>query len=186
MCRFLVVLFALCASLSFADERNDPAHHGGDELGLPTVYDAQGKVVGPLEVYSGVNGVYLDIDGRVVFVEVDHKRIGPSQYSASQYEWVAATFVPYPSLDCSGSAAVADTGSPTPAMPLREGADVTVYIAGTEVSGDVQVWSVKTIDASTGVATCETNSFDEGGPYWPTKSTYPLTQHFPEPLRVAY
>jgi hypothetical protein len=191
MHRTLVVLLVLCASVATATagERDDDRGHGDggdDALRQPMVYDAQGKAIGPLEVYSGVNGVYLAIDGEPVFVEVDHKRVGPLQYSDSQYEWVGYTFVPYPSHDCTGSVAVADAGSPTPAMPVREGADVTIYIAGKEESGDVQVWSFKQTDPSTGVTTCMVNPIDEGTNYWPINHTYPLTQHYPEPLRVAY
>lgn len=192
MCRMLVVLLVLCASVSAADERDerdkrdDRAHSGENTLRQPMVYDAQGKRVGPLEVYSGVNGVYLAIDGEPVFVAVNHKRVGPLQYSASQYEWVGYTFVPYPSHDCTGSVAVADAGSPAPAMPLREGADVTVYIAGKQMSGNVQVWSFRQTDPSTGATTCLTSLSDQGANYWAIERTYPLTQHYPEPLRVAY
>lgn len=186
MCRILVVLLVMCANASLAHDRDDSPHRGRDELRLPMVYDAQGKAIGPLEVYSGVNGVYLAIDGEPVFVSVNHKRVGPLQYSASQYEWMTYTFVPYPSHDCSGSVAVADAGSPTPAMPVREGADVTIYIATKGMSGDTQVWSFKQTDPSTGVTTCMTNPVNEGENYWAIRSTYPLTQHYPEPLRVAY
>ncbi|KXV11127.1 hypothetical protein CR51_07635 [Caballeronia megalochromosomata] len=186
MYRILLVLLALFASTTFADEREQRRHHANDELRLPVVYDAQGKAVGSLEVYSGVNGVFLNIGGRAVFVAIDHKRVGALQYTTSAYEWVGAGFVPYMSHDCSGSMAVADAGSPAPAMPVREGADVTVYIAGTEPSGGVQVWSYKTVNALTGVATCTSVPFDAGGNSWPIKSTYPLTQHFPEPLRVSH
>jgi hypothetical protein len=186
MGRFLVVLLVLCASVASAHERDDRTHRDGDDaLRLPMVYDAQGRPVGPLEVFSGVNGVFLPIDGATVFVEVDHKRIGPSQYSASQYEWVGYTSVPYASHDCSGGVLVADAGSPTPAMPVRDGVDVTVYIAGDGYSGGVQVWSFRQTDSS-GVTSCSATPIDEGDLYWAVKRTYPLTQHYPEPLRVEY
>jgi hypothetical protein len=185
MCQVVFVLLALYAISSVADERDQRHRQGKDELRVPMVYDAQGKAVGSLEVYSGNSGVYLNIEGRAVFVAIDHKRVGPLQYSASQYEWLGAGFVPYMSRDCSGSVAVADAGSPAPAMPVREGADVTVYIAGTETSGNVQVWSYKTVNASTGVTTCTSSPFDAGNSSWQIKSTYPLTQHFPEPLRIS-
>lgn len=186
MYRVLLVLFAFCASTTVAVERDQRRHHGNDEPRLPMVYDARGKAVGYLEVYSGASGVFLNIEGRAVFLAIAHKRLGPLQYSASQFEWVVASPVPYMSHDCSGSVAVGNQGSPTPAMPVREGADVTVYIAGTEISGGVQVWSYKAIDPSTGVATCTSNPVDAGSNDWPIGSTYPLTQHFPEPLRVSY
>lgn len=194
MRRCLVVLLVLCASLSVAGGRDDArrggrdphdAHDTRDEARLPMVYDARGKAVGPLEYFGGVNGVYIAIDGEPVFVIVDHKRIGPLQYSASEYEWTANQSAGYATTDCSGSVLVPLSGSPVPAIAVREGVDVTVYTAVGGYSGDVHVWSLRQTD-STGATSCSPTPFDEGSLYWAVRSTYPLTQRHPEPLRIVF
>ncbi|SAK82763.1 hypothetical protein AWB78_04046 [Caballeronia calidae] len=68
MCRVLLVLLAFCANATAADDRYQRRHHGNGEPRLPVVYDAQGKAVGFLEVYSGASGVFLNIEGRPVFL----------------------------------------------------------------------------------------------------------------------
>ncbi|SAK90165.1 hypothetical protein AWB81_04796 [Caballeronia arationis] len=172
-------------SQTFAGERGDSARDAGDKARLPMVYDAQGKAVGPLEYFAGVNGVYIAIDGEPVFVIVDHKRVGSLQYSASEYQWVAEGSPGYASTDCSGGVLVPNSGSPTPAIAVRDGVDVTVYTAVKGYSGNVHVWSLRQTDRS-GVSSCSALRFDLGTLYWAAKSTYPLTQNYPEPLRIAY
>ncbi|WP_321800390.1 hypothetical protein [Caballeronia sp. J97] len=184
MCRLLVALLVMCAGLSFAGGRDD-ARGADDDARLPMVYDAQGRAIGPLEFFGGVNGVYIAIDGEPVFVTVDHKLVGPLQYSASEFEWAAAQSVGYATTDCSGSVLVPYSASPTPAIAVRNGVDVTVYTAVDGYSGNVHVYSLRQTDSS-GATSCSATPFDEGSLYWAVRSTYPLTQHYPEPLHVAY
>ena len=185
MGRFLVMLLILCASLSAAGGRVDRGRDARDEARLPMVYDAQGRAVGPLAFFAGVVGVYLAIDGEPVFVIVDHKRIGPSQYSASEYEWVGYPSVGYASTDCSGSVLVPLSASPTPSIAVRDGVDVTVYTAVEGYSGNVHVWSLRQTDGS-GATSCSPTPYDQGSLYWAVRSTYPLTQRHPEPLRIVF
>jgi hypothetical protein len=180
MCRVLVALLVIGASATFAGERD--SH---DEARLPMVYDAQGRAVGQLEYFSGVNGVYIAIDGEPVFVMVDHKLVGPLQYSASEYTWVADSSVGYASTDCSGGVLVPYSGSPTPAIAVRTGVDVTVYTAVKGYSGNVHVYSLRQTD-STGATSCSATPFDEGALYWAVRSSYPLSERHPEPLRIVY
>ncbi|SAK82616.1 hypothetical protein AWB75_05275 [Caballeronia catudaia] len=185
MCRFIAVLLVMCASLTIAGGRDDRGRDARDDARLPMVYNAQGKAVGPLEYFAGVNGVYIAIDGEPVFVIVDHKRLGPLQYSASEYEWVATQSAGYASTDCSGSVQVPLSASPTPAIAVRDGVDVTVYTAVGGSTGNVHVWSLRQTDSS-GATSCSPTQFDEGSLYWAVRSSYPLTQRHPEPLRIAF
>lgn len=184
MCRFLVMLFVMCASVAFAGEGDERGDHGSDQRHAPMVYDAQGGVVGPLEDYMGASGVFLEIEGSPVFVQVNHRRVGPSVYSASQFEWVGYMEVPYASSDCSGAVFVADTGSPIPAMAVREGVDVTLYIAGKVSSVDAHVGSFRYTDTS-GATSCAALPL-ETQDLWVVKTAYRLTQHYPEPLRIGF
>jgi len=165
-------------------DRADSRRPGNDEDRLPMVYDGQGKPVGPLESYLGAKGVFLLIDGSPVFVQVNHKRVPPTQYSASQFEWTGYTDVPYASHDCGAGLLVVDTGSPTPAMTVRHGVDVTVFVADRVPSIDADVGSFRLTDLS-GATSCEVTSLPRSD-VWTIKSAYPLTQHHPEPLRIAY
>jgi FtsP/CotA-like multicopper oxidase with cupredoxin domain len=185
MCRFLLVALLLGAALAHAGERGEPGHEADDLARLPMVVDAQGKTVGPLKSFSDTNGVYLAIDGEPVFVSLSHKLTGPQQYSASEFVWTTAQSVGYASTDCGGGPLVPYSGSPTPAIAVREGADVTVYVAVSGYSGNVHVLSLKQTDSS-GVTSCSATPFDEGALYWAVRSTYPLTQHYPEPLHIVY
>jgi hypothetical protein len=185
MCRILVAVLAMCASLSLAGERDHPGRDRPEGPRLPMVYEAQGRAVGPLEYLGGVNGVYIAIDGRPIFVTVDHKLVAPLQYSASEYQWVATQPVGYASTDCSGGVLVPYSDSPTPAIAVRDGVDVTVYVAVDGYSGNVHVWSTRQTDSS-GATSCSAAQYDEGDLYWAVRSTYPLTQRHPEPLRIVY
>lgn len=184
MCRFLLLLIVI-ATGSFAGERDDSPRDGSDEGLLPVVYDAQGREVGPLESLSGVNGVFVAIDGEPVFAVIDHKQLGTLHYSASEYQWVERGRLGYASTDCSGAVLVPVAESPVPAIAVRDGADVTIYTAVKGYSGDIPVRSAKETDGS-GVTSCMTIPLGIGAGYWATKSTYPLTQHLPEPLRIGY
>ncbi|SAK93554.1 hypothetical protein AWB79_06966 [Caballeronia hypogeia] len=163
---------------------NGARHQAGDHDRPPMVYDAQGKPVGALRSYMGQNGVFLRIDGSPVFVQVGHKRVLATTYSASQFEWTGYVDVPYSSADCSAGVLVVDTGSPTPAIAVRDGVDVTLYIAGNAPSMEVTVDSFRLTDLA-GATLCESLSVPSTG-IWTPRRSYSLTQHYPEPLRVGY
>jgi hypothetical protein len=192
MCRILLALIVMCVSLTVAnahDERDGRFGHDHDrrdETRLPMVYDAQGRVIGPLAFFGGVNGVYLSIDGLPVFASINHKQVGTLQYSASEYEWVANSSIGFASTDCSGGALVPNSASPIPVAIVRDGVDATLYIAVNGYSGSVHVFSLRTTDSTTGAISCTATSFDEGSLYWAVRRSYPLTQNCPEPLHVAW
>ncbi|SAK86561.1 hypothetical protein AWB77_04622 [Caballeronia fortuita] len=159
-------------------------HHDGAKDRLPVVYDAQGKAVGALQSYMGRTGVFLRIDGSIVFVQVGHKRVVGTTYSASQFEWIGYSQVPYSSAGCSAGILVVDTGSPTPAMAVRDGVDVTLYIASNAPSMDVTAGSSRLTDLA-GATSCVSLSVPINVAWMPRRG-YSLTQHYPEPLRVGY
>ncbi|WP_175943312.1 hypothetical protein [Caballeronia sp. BCC1704] len=183
MCRYLLLLIFIATS-AFAGEGDESLHHRSDGGHLPVVFDAQGREVGPLASFSGGSGVFIAIDGEPVFVRIDHKRLGAFQYSASEYEWVGG-WPGYASTDCSGGVLVPLSDSPVPAIAVRDGVDVTLYTAVKGYSGDIGARSIRQTDDK-GVTSCMTYPFAFGTAHWATRRTYPLTQHFPEPLHIGY
>lgn len=182
MLRLLIaVLLIFGATLSYADDggSSDPREHGDHHV--LKVFDGQGKVVGSLASYGGNDGVFLTINGATTFVPIGRKN-NNGQYSASEFVWGDVGFIPYASPNCSGTPIMVYYYGPRPSMAVREGVDVTLYIAKDAYSGPVQAVSVR---QNPTLSQCDnTFSYLEYG--FTPEATYPLTQHYPEPLRIGY
>jgi hypothetical protein len=180
--RSFVVLLLLFSSLSFADDMGRGGHRPDDRR-VPRLFDAQGKVVGPIETFRSEPGVYLTINGALTFVAVRRQATADySQYSASQFQWADTAFIPYTGPNCSGSPIIVYYDGPRPSMAVRQGADVVVYVAA-------DAWSAPAAAASVR----QSPNSSECTPYGSTipsaftpESTYPITQFFPEPLTIRY
>jgi hypothetical protein len=173
----------LTAAASHAQETSVSAQSAPQNVLM--VFDAQGQPVGRLDTISlsqgaAQEGVFLHLGAATVFMPVRHKRVGANEYSMSQFEWNDSASNHYASADCSGSPLVPVNSSPRPVALIRNGADVTAYIAGSGYSGVVSNSS-----RSTSAGACET--FTSSSPsFWSPQATFSLSQHFPEPLSIHY
>ncbi|SAL83914.1 hypothetical protein AWB67_06538 [Caballeronia terrestris] len=156
---------------------------GGESL---LVFDSQGKFVGPLEDYGGP-GVYLTVSGAIAFVPIERVIVsgdgGPQTvYSATDFRWSGTNAADYTSSDCSGTPVITLTTGVRPSVTIRQGTDVTLYVAPATNSGPILIGSIRSGPnfrcVPSGVPSTEYG--------WPTESTYSLTGAQPEPLTIRY
>jgi hypothetical protein len=153
--------------------------HGGERRFLAVV-DAHGRFVGPLK--SG--GVELTVNGAIVFVPI-HRASGADGHTlASQYVWGGVSYGnSFRTSDCSGTPFIRGelTGTLRPATIVRQGGEATLYIAPDSFSSDFAplVRSERYVEGP--CATLTPVDREEG---WTPESSFPLTQHYPEPLTV--
>jgi hypothetical protein len=180
---FIVLAFLVLIAVSAsADDSQDRRQSGGsDERHIPKVFDAQGKLVGPLAGSSGGDGVYLNVGGEVVFAAIARQTSG-TQVSATQWQWATTGFIPYASSDCSGPPLMFYYSGVYPSMAVRQGVDVVLYIASGEYSTTVHASSLR---ANPNIDQCTTYSYDLPV-FLVDPSGYALTQHYPEPLTIRY
>jgi hypothetical protein len=172
--RALLTGVVLIAATTFAQADDDPP--------ILKVVDAQGKIVGRLSTLAETEGVYMKIGDAVAFMPIAHRRITVNTWSASQFEWSASTYTAFPTGDCSGAPLVLYTRAGRPVTLLRQGGEVTAYIAGDVRSGASNIGSIQSSYSTT---TC-LKTGGSGSGYWLPQSTYSLTQHYPEPLSIRY
>ncbi|SAK82453.1 hypothetical protein AWB78_04025 [Caballeronia calidae] len=167
---------------SSADEPSDQGRHGrGQNPHIPKVFDAQGQFVGLLETSSGGDGVYLEINDAVVFAAIGRANNG-SQVAASQWQWASTGFIPYASSDCSGPPVIFYYASAQPAIAVRRGTDVVLYVSIGENTSTVHVSSVR---QNPNISQCTASSSDISA-FVVDPTGYSLTQHYPEPLTIRY
>jgi len=193
-----ILIASVLATLALtAHAGDDDGHHHRDKKHVPKVFDAQGREVGPLESDAVDDGVYIEMNGAITFVPISRVATNDrASASATQFQWGSSRPTPigavaYPSSDCSGAPVLfyeAATGpihfmyGPRPSYTVRQGADVTVYIASDADAGPTSVRST------------------QGDSYFPpgcrplvatytaftVDSLYVITQHHPEPLTIRY
>jgi hypothetical protein len=182
----LVIALLICGLVTsaHADDGNDRGRRENGERGdhrTLKVFDGQGHVVGPLVSY-GPLGTILNVNGIPIFAPIQHASTKiTTQYSASQFQWAGA-FSAYLSTDCSGFPIItpssASSSQVRPAQFVRQGADVTAYIAGDTYSAQTSFKSYRSGSACVvGTETLEA---------WTAETSYPVTQHYPEPLTIHY
>ncbi|SAK86568.1 hypothetical protein AWB77_04623 [Caballeronia fortuita] len=121
----------LCAMLLLAhavgvraDERFHSAGHR-----WPQVYDASGQWVGGLESFGGVSGVRVIAGDAATIVPIARTSDAYGNQSATDFTWATSSSAEFTSTDCSGDPVVVPSGGPRPSIAVRQGNDVTVYIA---------------------------------------------------------
>ncbi|WP_250520355.1 MULTISPECIES: hypothetical protein [unclassified Caballeronia] len=191
MRRLLILVVSLLLSTTSlhlsagADKDGDRIRH--EDHRVLKVFDAQGKLIGRLASYGGYDGVFLSIDGALVFARVTRLNSNFHSYDSAKFQWSDSFLLRYPTPTCSGSPVIpVDTG-PRPSVAVRKGADVTLLIAGDTDSVGFQIVAV--LEGTN----CHPPS--GGGHYQPPPSpvpgfaaetSYPLTAHYPEPLTIRY
>jgi hypothetical protein len=165
---------------AYADVAQDTSGTGNASRVLK-VFDAQGKLVGPLDTFQLTEGVYLRFaGGAAVFMPLRHKKVSATQYAMSQFEWSDVSGTGFTSTDCSGPPLIGIGQSPRPVALVRSGGEVTAYIAGPQYASKMTSHSSISYDGS-----CET--YDSSRPsYWTPQITFSLSQRYPEPLSIHY
>jgi len=150
------------------------------------IFDAQGKFVGLLEDYGGP-GVYLMVANAIAFVPIERVIVsgdgGPQTvYSATEFRWSGTNAADYTSSDCSGAPVITLIGGVRPSLTIRQGTDVTLYVAPTTNSGPIRIGSTR----SGPNFNCVPSGVPSTEYGWPTESTYSLNGAHPEPLTIRY
>lgn len=198
MRKLILATCLVCStSLVIADDHHD-RHDDPMSFRIPKVFDAQGKIVGPLASFSGRSGVFLSINGALVLVPIIHRPRDATQTglsaerSSSEFQWSDVDSVPYASADCSGTPLVPQTGQraddsgPRPSIVVRQGVDVTVYVAAATYSKSQVTGSYRTLGPGSTSSCFAESPGNFTDPAWPSETAYPMTQHYPEPLRVSF
>ncbi|MCE4574068.1 hypothetical protein [Caballeronia sp. CLC5] len=184
----LIVLSLFVGALSphaHADDGHERRRH--DDHRALKVFDANGTLIGRLASYRGADGVYLDIDGAIVFAAVTWLRIDVNQSDSSKFQW--STFGPfnYSTTDCSGSPIIAPGSGPRPSLAMRKGADVTLLIAGDTVSSGAVIVAVSDgVNCTPPPIIGHVPPSTAPVPAFSAETNYPLTAHYPEPLTIGY
>ncbi len=194
MRRVAVVMFiifsGLMRSLACAgDDAHDHDRRRHDDHRVLKLYDARGQVVGRLASYQGGPGVYLSIDGAIVFAAVYWLSLPyPGTRDSARFQWSAFAPYSYSSTDCSGSPIIPPQTGPRPTVAIRKGPDVTLYIAGDTASAPKQILSVS-FDGTSCVPPPGVDHMPPSTapvPAFSAETTYSLTAHYPEPLTIGY
>lgn len=156
---------------------------GHDEHRVLKLFDGQGRAIAPLVAFQSP-GVVLDVNGTLVFAPIQRAKAGAvNLHAATRYEW-QADFGAFVTPDCSGASAIV-AGNNTALRPVqlvRKGTDVTMYIAADTNSTQTTFASFQFV----GGQGLQCGAGPETLESWPTESTYPITQHYPEPLTIHY
>ena len=181
--RGLMIMALLLSSsmTSFADEPG-----GRHQRHVLHVFDANGKAVGVFKYAGGSAGVFVTVNGAQVFVPVIRRQVSgtgnQTVYSATEFTWGWYFMNQFYSADCSGSPLISDLTGPRPSFTLREGSNVTVYVAPATNSQFLSVSSY--ILGTNGRCQRYTTPLTAAG--WPVESSYVITQYHPEPLSIHY
>jgi hypothetical protein len=187
--RLLALMVSLCAyalTLHANAENTQDWRHRSEQRVLK-VFDSQGKLVGRLAAFGGHDGVYLDINGAVVFASVTWLSISTENVDSSKFQW--ATFGPfnYATANCSGSPVISPGSGPRPSIAMRSGSDVTLLIAGDTRSSPVQVRAVSDgTDCTPPPVIGHMPPSTAPVPSFAVETSYPLSAHYPEPLTIRY
>lgn len=185
----LVLLSALWGtwSASTAEVEDNARHDHYRDHPVAKLFDANGKLVGDM-VYFDVfgdpgSGVILNIRGTPVYAGINRIRLDQGEKSATEMEWIgnAAHFT---GPNCSGTPYLSSVPPGVPLRPaaiVRNGTTATLYVA----SPGRQQW-VTAISAGGYYGVDCLSNFGGELRAWAVESTFDLTQHYPEPLRVGF
>ncbi|SAK93562.1 hypothetical protein AWB79_06967 [Caballeronia hypogeia] len=170
----LLIVHAMCAR---ADERfHSPSHRP------PQVFDAKGHVVGELASFGGVSGVRVVAGNAVTIVQIARSSDASGDQSATGFAWATSSSAEFTSTDCSGDPIVVPSGGPRPSIAIRQGNDVTVYIAG---EGPTQNFTARSalVVAPPG---CAANQIPVTVAGFPAGAKIPISRLHPEALRIGF
>ena len=175
---------------SFGQDRDRRDTHGGgepQEHRVLKVFDAKGRLVGPLSQVGSAEGVVLNVGGVSTFAAITRPfDDNTGQLHASKYAWTGIG-LSYTTADCSGPPIILDAPPAfRPSAVDRNGASATLYIAPDAPT------TLMTVQSSGYEGFCEPLTDGHSGPppftgnAWSIQTVYSLTDHYPEPLAVHY
>lgn len=189
MRRLLVVMVSLVVSAmslhTNADERHDRRRH--DAQRVFKLFDAQGRLIGRVASYGGYDGVFLTINGALVFAQITRLNNGASEYDSAKFQWLTYGPFNYSTTDCSGSPLITPGSGPRPSIAIRTGADVTLLIAGDTDSSPARIVAVfdgKQCTPPPYIGHMPPSTDPVAA--FTAETSYPLTAHYPEPLTISY
>ncbi|SAL00266.1 hypothetical protein AWB81_05865 [Caballeronia arationis] len=164
-----------------ASDEADRARHDR-EYPVAKLFDANSKFVGRLVTFDSYNvaaGVVLNVQGVLVYASISPILIG-NDPSATEMKWSGNPGL-FAGSNCSGDAYIRSAVGPLrPTALARSGATATLYVGS---AGPKQLVTARS--QGTGPENCYSESPFETQA-WTVESTFDLTQHYPEPLRVGY
>lgn len=165
----LVVAFLFVSAMACHADADDGQHQRRhDDDRVLKVFDSQGKLIGPLASYGRDDGVFLTIDGALVFVPIEPLNVFLPQSESAKYQWkVENGILP----GCNGLPSISFNSGPRPSATAFTGTDVTVYIAG---------------DTNSTLGCSPPPQPPQPNPIFNAESSYPLTAHYPPPLTLGY
>ncbi|SAL75332.1 hypothetical protein AWB67_04743 [Caballeronia terrestris] len=182
-----------------AADEEDSARHDSDRP-VAKLLDANGRVVGKLVYfdYGGYitpyerlaqGGVILNIQGVLAYASV--VRSNPADESVRALKWYGNPGY-FSGPNCSGEVYVllSAFGPLRPAAIVRKGPKATLYVASSKPRETVTLRSGGGYTPS-GYINPDIDCNDYGGQTteikaWKIGSTFDLTQHYPEPLRIGF
>jgi hypothetical protein len=144
------------------------------------LFDANNKVVGRVSSFQGADGVFLTINGSIIFVPVTQLYDATTQtYSSTQFSWLSFNKIPFVSSNCTGQPLIPfDSNGPRPSVTIRQGSDVIVYIGSSTNSSVVSTAS----NLQETYCTTTPGTVSAVQP----ESSFSITQKYPEPLTIHY
>ncbi|MGF6920357.1 hypothetical protein [Paraburkholderia sp. 40] len=210
MRRVLISAAAVCAaSLAYGGDDGHPSGTDGGNRAMPAlrVFDANGKMVGPLTNLDGQAGVMLDESGVAVLAVVERKPDSTGRASASEFEWASAKVAQWSTASCSGTPLIPFSSQGTagrPSVVVRHGDDVILYYAGDAFSGTAVNLSASSAQYGCEALTpaprsgyCESESdcvrpasqsyyLPRQSLSWMAQGSDELTRRYPEPLKIGH
>jgi hypothetical protein len=185
---FMVALFLSAISLhSGAGGDNDRNRGRRDEPHVLKLFDAQGKLIGRVASYGGYDGVFLTIDGALVFAKITRLNRNFHAYDSAKFQWLESYLLSYSNPACSGSPVIPINTGPRPSIATRKGGDVTLLIAGDTDSAGVQIVAVlEGTNCHPPFGSGHMQPSTAPVPGFAVETSYPLTAHYPEPLTIRY
>lgn len=177
MRRFLIgTLLAFYAIASLADDSGHQTKHRPVR-----VLDANGHVIDDLRTFGGVSGAWVTAGNATTVVPIGRVRDASGFDSATDFGWGATEDVEYTSSDCSGDPIVTPAGGPRPSVVVRQGNDVTVYIAA---EGTAQPFASRSLNVPPFGCSQHPQPVTVYG--FPVIAKVVVSQGHPEPLRIGF
>jgi hypothetical protein len=181
--KILVLLCALCGEWSVAAPDAEESRHRDRDGSAAKLFDAHGKFVGKVVFFNGFaeGGVILNIHGALVYAGINRIGTPAGDWSATQLEWWGAGAY-FSGPNCSGTVYIAYPSEPfRPTAMVRSGATATLYVAS---EGPRQIVTVHSVEDRPGLCREVDPPFEVQA--WTVGSTFDLTQHYLELLRVGF
>ncbi|SAK82756.1 hypothetical protein AWB78_04045 [Caballeronia calidae] len=111
-------LFLSATPLHSGAGDKDGDRQRNDEHRALKLFDAHGKLIGRLASYGGYDGVFLSIDGVLVFAQITRLNSNFHAYDSAKFQWLDSFLLPYSNPTCSGSPVILTDTGPRPSVAM--------------------------------------------------------------------